>query len=356
MRHQKIIAVNEKRAPKRNYPPYVTYELEQEELESYNKVALYVNESGADIFCVQHEFGLFGGFDGVFILKLLEKIKIPIITFLHTIPILKSSKRRKYRLGILKKICKFSKYIIVTANIGKKLLIDECNISLKKIVTIRHGGPFIPYPSKRERAQVKRKLNLRRKFIILSYGLLSKNKGYHIGIEAVSKLIKKYPNITYLILGEPHPIGKRKDQNISKRLRRKVKDLRVKNNVLFIDEYLDEGKLIDYLKMADIYLMPYLTKEQVSSGTLAYAMTTGSCIVSTPFIYAKELLDRNRGFFIDFESSNSIVKIVSDLIKHPREIERTRKKTYEFATRFTWPEIGKQFIEVFQKAKKLNIK
>lgn len=347
---QEVVAINEKEESLRSYPAYVKYKLQAEDPGAYDRAASYINNNGANLFCLQHEFGLFGGLDGIFILKLLEKIKIPIITFLHTIPVLRGSKRRKYRLSILKKICKFSKYIIVTADIGKKTLIDDCHALENRFVTIRHGGPDISFPRTRERKKLREQFNLAKKFVILSYGLLSKNKGYRLGIEAVSKLTKKYPNIVYLILGRQHPLRIKKEGDIIKYFRKKARALKVKKNILFIAKYIDKKELITYLKIPDVYLMPYLTKEQISSGTLAYAITTGNCIVTTPFAYAKELLVKKRGYFIDFESSSSIVKVVSDLIENPKKIEETRRKAYKFARKFIWAEVAKKTIQVFRKA------
>lgn len=350
---QRVIAVNEMMAPKRNYPPTVKYQLDQEEFESYDKAALYVNESGADILCLQHEYGLFGGLDGIFILKLLEKIKIPIVSIYHSIPILKDSKRQKYRLGVLKDIAKFSKFIIVTAEIGRKGLIKECKIPAKKIITIYHGAPDVSYPTKKEREELKTRLNLREKFVILNFGLISRGKGLEYIIEAASRLSKKYPKLILLILGTSHPMHLAgKEGSYYSSLKEKVKNFGIKNNVRFINKFLKEERLIDYLRMADIYLMPYAkkSKSQISSGTLAYAMAAGNCVVSTPFLYAKELIGKNRGYFIDFESSDSIVRVVSDLIEKPKEIEKTRKKAYEFARKFTWPEVAKKIIQVFQRA------
>lgn len=348
---QKVIAVDEMKAPKRNYPALVKYWLDQEELKSYEKTADYINESGADILFLQHEYNIFGGFDGVFILKLLKKIKIPAVTFFHTIPILKDSKKREYRLGLLKKICKFSKYAITTVDIGKKILTRDCMAPSKKIVVVYHGGPNIPLSSKKERDKIKKKLKLKEKFIILSHGFLSKKKGHHIGIKAVSKLIKKYPNIVYIILGKARPI-KRKyfGEDFAFYLRKQIKDLKIEKNVLLINKYSTEEEIIEYLKISDIFLMPYLVKEKVSSGVLAYAMVAGSCVVSTPFIHAKELIGKDRGYFIDFESSDSIAETVSDLIENPKKIEETRKKTYEFGRSFTWEKTAEKLVKILQKA------
>ena len=350
---QKVIAVNEMTAPKRAYSLLVKYQLPQEELECYDKVAAYVNESGADVFCLQHEYGLFGGFDGIFILKLLQNIKIPIVSVYHSIPMLKGSKRKEYRLKILKDIARFSKFVIVTADIGKKVLIKECKIPTSKIVTIHHGAPAVPYPTLKEKEKLKEKFNLRGRLVMSSFGLISKSKGFDYGVEAMLNLSKKYPNLVFLILGQAHPIhANAMEKDYYSSLLKKVEKFNLKNNILFIGRYLSEEELVNYLRLTDIYLTSYLTKPQISSGTIAYAMATGNCVVSTPFIYAKELIGKDRGYYINFGSSDSIVKVVSDLIDHPRKIEKAREKAYEFGRQFTWPEVAKKIIQVFQRAMK----
>ena len=350
---QKVIAVNEMTAPKRAYSLLVKYQLPQEELGCYDKVAAYVNESGADVFCLQHEYGLFGGFDGIFILKLLQNIKIPIVSVYHSIPMLKGSKRKEYRLKILKDIARFSKFVIVTADIGKKVLIKECKIPTSKIVTIHHGAPAVPYPTLKEKEKLKEKFNLRGRLVMSSFGLISKSKGFDYGVEAMLNLSKKYPNLVFLILGQAHPIhANAMEKDYYSSLLKKVEKFNLKNNILFIGRYLSEEELVNYLRLTDIYLTPYLTKPQISSGTITYAMATGNCVVSTPFIYAKELIGKDRGYYINFGSSDSIVKVVSDLIDHPRKIEKAREKAYEFGRQFTWPEVAKKIIQVFQRAMK----
>lgn len=346
---QKVIAVNE-RGEKVKYSPKVVFEIEKEKLESYEKAAAYINESGADLFCLQHEYNLFGGFDGIFVLKILAGVKIPIVSSLHTIPVIKDSKRRGYRLKILKKIAQFGKYIIVTAEIGKDTLVKECKVPARKIITIYHGAPDVSYILSEEREKIKEKFNIKGRFVVSTYGLLSSGKGIDYGIEAIGKLSKSYPEILYLIIGESHP-AKREEYPL---FELKVKKLKIKNNVLFINKYLSEKEIIDYLRLTDIYLMPSLTKTQISSGTLSYAMAAGTCVLSTPFVYAKELIGKDRGFFIDLADTKSIVKVISNLIENPERIEKTRKKAYEFARRFTWPEVAKKYLEVFSKAARNN--
>jgi len=345
---QKVIAVNEVAASKRDYLDLVVSQLNQEELDSYKKTALYINESGADVLFLQHEYGLFGGSDGVFILRLLEKIKIPIVSFLHSIPVLKRAKRRDFRLWILENIGKISKYVITTAEIGKEVLTKECSIRQEKIALVRHGGYDIAYPTKKEKEKIKKEHNLKGKFVILSYGLITKSKGFDYGLEAVAKLRDKYPEIFYLILGVPHPIhASLMEKGDCSTLQRKIKELKIENNVKLVGRFLERNELIENLKMADVFLLPYLSKTQISSGVLANAVTCGNCVVSTPFSYAKEIIQKNRGYLVDFASSDSIVEVLTNLIENPQKIEETRLAAYGLGRSFTWQRMAENFVRIF---------
>jgi glycosyltransferase involved in cell wall biosynthesis len=348
---QKVIAINELGDGKRNYSALVKWEMEQENLESYQKTAFYINESGADILFLQHEYGLFGGFDGIFVLKLLEKLKVPIVSFYHSIPIEPQSKKRNFRLYILKNIGEMSSEVITTVEIGKKVLEKECGISAEKISIIRHGGYDVPYPQKEERETLKKKNGLKGRFVILTYGLITKSKGIDYALEGIAKLKTKYPKIIYILAGAFHPIHTRmSEKNYCGNLQKKIKKLKLTNNVKLLNRYLEKKELIEYLKMADVFLLPYLTKEQISSGVLANAVTTGNCVLSTPFSYAQEIIgNQKRGYFIDFKSSDSIFKVISYLISNPQKIEEARLRAYQFGRDFTWQKMAEKFIQILQK-------
>ncbi|HOA47297.1 MAG TPA: glycosyltransferase [Candidatus Pacearchaeota archaeon] len=349
---QKVIAINEKNAPKRDYLATVKWELEQEDLDSYQKTANYINECGADVLFLQHEYGLFGGFDGIFVLKLLEKLKVPIVSFYHTIPLIPTSKRREFRLNIIKNIGNISKHIITTTQSGKEILEKECKIPVRKISIVHHGGYDIPYPKQKDKEELKKKYGFQGKFIVLTYGLITKSKGIDYAIEAIAKLKDKHPNILYIIAGTSHPVKiKLAEKDYYSDLQLKTKKAKAADNVKFVNKYFEEEELIDYLKMADLFLIPYLVREQISSGVLANAATTGNCILSTPFPYAKEIIgeDEERGYFIDFENSDSIAQKIAFLIENPKIIEKKRKEMYQFGRNFTWQKMAEEFIKILQK-------
>lgn len=352
---QKVIAINEKNAPERDYSALVKWEIEQENLDSYQKTANYINESGADVLFLQHEYGLFGGFDGIFILKLLEKVKIPIVSFYHSIPITPDAKKRGFRLYILKNIGKMSSQIITTLGTGKEVLKKECGLSPKKISVIYHGGYDISFPKKEEKEKLKKKYNFENRFVVLTYGLITQSKGIDYGLEAIAKLKTKYPNILYIIAGASHPMhAKAIEKDYYENLKEKIEKFGIQNNIYLINHFLEKEELIEYLKMADLFLIPYLTREQISSGVLANAATTGNCILSTPFPYAKEIIGENeeRGYFINFEDSNSIAEKIAFLIENPKKIEKTRFQMYQFAKSFTWEKMAEKFIKILQKCER----
>lgn len=347
---QKVIAINEKKDIKRGYPPEVPYILEQEELSSYEKVAQYINKSGADILFLQHEFNLFGGFDGVFLLDLLKKIKVPILSFLHALPILKSSKAREWRLMILKEITSKSKGVISISKKGIKFLKKEFNLPSEKVFHVWHGIPFVPFVSKKEKIRLKRKYNLQKRFVIVTYGLLSKYKGINWALESIAMLKRKYPQILYVILGEPHFLfSKQFFKNFSEDIKNKIKKLSLERFVKLNLSYLKEEEIINYLRLSDIFLAPYLNPEQISSGTLSLALGCGCCCVATPFIYAKEVLQRERGFLVPFEDREALKKIISYIIENPKEVEKRRKKAYDFAKNLHWEKVAKKILKIIDK-------
>ena len=343
---QKVIAINEKKDIKRGYPPEVCYILNQEEIPSYEKVALYINKSGADFLFLQHEFGLFGGFDGVFLIDLLKKIKIPILTFFHTVPLLKSSKRREWRLKVLKEILFKSKGAITPSKRGVRFLKKEFSSFPGKIFHVWHGIPSISFPSKKERDLLKKKYHFQGRFVILTYGLISKNKGIFWTLDAFSNLTKKYPQILYLILGKHHPCVLKE---FLKEIQKKIKRLSLEKSVKFVPSFFEEEKLIEYLKLSDVFLVPYLSREQVSSGTLSLALGCGCCCVATPFVYAKEVLQRERGFFVPFENKSALERIISHIIENPKEVEKKREKAYDFAKKLHWEKVAKKILKIVEK-------
>ncbi len=342
-----VLAVDEK-GKKRRYDDEVKYSIKEETVKSYKKAAEYVNESGADVVCLQHEFGIYGGFDGTLVLDMMKEIKVPIITSLHTVPITKSAKRRDTRMEILREIIKYSKRVLLTTELAKECLKKEAGAPDRKLKMILHGTPDVKFVDPEEK---KKKLGLENKKIISTIGMINPNKGIDLIIEALPKIVKKHKDMVYLIAGGIHPKDRKKVAKYLNKLMKKAKKLGVAKYIKRVDKYFSEKELTDHFQATDIFLTPYPTLEQVSSGTLAYAVACGTCIVSTPYIYAKELIGKNeRGFLIKFGEADDLSEKINYILDHPKKQKEFEKKTYRFGRRMIWSTVAKKHFEIFEEA------
>jgi glycosyltransferase involved in cell wall biosynthesis len=331
---------------KYKYESVVKCEIDQESLDSLDNVARYINESGADVVSLQHEFGIWGGFEGEFVGYFLKKLKIPVVTSLHTVPLVKTAKRRENRIRLIKLMAKYSKKTVVVIEKAKKQLTNEYKIPAKKIEVIPHGASDMEFVE----AEIgKEKIGLSGKKVISTFGLINPNKGIDYIIEAMPKILVKHPDAIYQILGRPHPASIQAKE-FYKKIEQKVKELNLEKNVLFVNKYLSTEEIIKYLQATDIYITPYLVPEQVSSGTLSYAVVAGRCVVSTHYAHANEMLKDGRGVFIEMKDSNDIAVKVNNLFDHPEEIRKKEKLAYEYGRRFTWPKVAERYLAVFSEA------
>lgn len=336
-----IVAINDIRK-RYEYDASVKCEIDQENLDSLDKAVRYINESGADVVSIQHEFGIWGGFDGEFVKYFIKKIKMPVVTTLHTVPLLKSAKRRENRVRLIKAMAKYSAKVTVMIEWAKEQLQNEYGIPQNKIEIVPHGAPFVE-PAYSARA--KEEFGFVGKKIISTFGLISPNKGINFVVEAMPKILKKHPDAVYLILGQPHPASPQAKIYHNK-LKQLVNKLNLKKRVLFVDRYLKTEEVIKYLQATDIYITPYLVPEQVSSGTLTFAVVAGKCIVSTSYAHAKELLKKGWGTFVEMASSEAISKAINYLLDHPKEINKKGELAYKFGQNLVWPKIGGKYFKV----------
>ncbi len=266
---------------------------------------------------------------------------------------MKSSKAREWRLKILREITSKSKGIISLSKRGVRFLKEEFNLSSKEVLHVWHGTPSISFAGKKERAELKRKYNLQKRFVIVTYGLLSKYKGIDWALETIAMLKRKYPQILYVILGEPHFLfSKQFFKDFSEDIKNKIKKLSLERFVKLNLSYLNENEIINYLRLSDIFLAPYLIPEQISSGTLSLALSCGCCCVATPFVYAKEVLQKNRGFLVPFEDKEALKQVISYIIENPTKIEEIRKKAYDFAKDLHWERVAKKILRIIDKVLK----
>lgn len=324
------------------YPWEVKFKIDQGKLDTYLQAADYVNQSGADLVSLQHEFGLFGGQYGEYIVSFTERLKLPLITTLHTVV---DNPESKYGI-IIKKLIKKSKVVVVMMEKIKEKLVNEYGVPSEKIVTIHHGTPNLPFMSTEK---YKKKRNLTGRIILGNINLLSPIKGIEYALEAVSEIAKKYPRVLYLVTGQSHPVYKQsKGEKYRNFLKKTVKKLEIEKNVRFINEYLTLDKLIDWLRTIDFYITPYLDPHQAASGALAYAVGVGKCCISTPYLYAQEVLGSGRGVLVPFKDGKAIADSVMALWENPDKKRRMEKSAYAFGRLMTWSNVALQYLDLFR--------
>ncbi len=336
-----VIAMNDQ-GQEYDYPPIVTKTIRDRVRADYEKMADYINASGAEICLLEHEYGIYGGDSGLLILELLRKLKIPIISTFHTV----LQKPAFHQKEVLKKIGEYSSRIVVMSSLAIEFLTDVFGFPREKIVRIEHGVPdFI----KINDAPVVKPESWKNRMVMLTFGLLGRNKGIETVIKALPGIVKNHPELLYVVLGKTHPhVVKHAGEEYRNYLINLTNELGMVNHVEFLDQYVLESELMEYLRASDIYVTPYLNKAQITSGTLAYAVGGGSAVVSTPYWHAEELLADGRGLLFNFHDYDALAKIVNELLDNPDELNLLKKKAYEYGLNIAWPKIGYQYLSVFK--------
>ena len=336
-----VIAINDNTY---RYGKDVIYELPQQDCKSYADIAGWINRSDIQVLAVEHEYGIYGGDWGKYLLDLTSRMKKPIVTTLHTVLPNPDEKQK----SILQELCRESSEIVTMASNSRKILCDVYEADPVKINVIHHGVPVFDLPSREE---LKKQAQLENRTVISTFGLISPGKGLEYGIRAVAEAVKKHPDILYLIIGQTHPVVKRQfGEAYRGSLEKIVDDCGLRRNVRFINRYLEKEELVRYIKLSDIYMTPYLGKDQAVSGTLAYAAGYGRAIVSTPYLYAKEMLADGHGMLAEFRDAGSLAGCIDYLIEHPDKKAEMEKKTYELGKTMTWESVADSYEKVFSKA------
>jgi len=329
-----------------DYPERVKFEIRENVLRDYISATDFLNLNQIDTVILQHEYGIFGGKDGVDIIHMLKNLKIPTITTLHTV----LSKPSGEQHSIIQELAKYSQKFVVMAHKAKKILNDIYKIPDSMISIIPHGIPDIPFV---DPYFYKDKFGLEDKRVILTFGLIGPSKGIEFMIEALPKIIEKHDNTIYIILGVTHPgLLRTHGEEYRHSLQLKVKKLGLEDHVQFHNKFVDLETLTEYLIATDIYMTPYLSKEQITSGTLAYAVGAGNAVVSTPYLYAEELLANGRGRLVPFRDSESISKEINELLSNEHKRNTIRKKAYLHGRAMVWKEVAEHYLrlvgEVFE--------
>ncbi len=341
-KHEAIVVAINDLNQNYEYPEEVKFTLRQEHQRDYIQAAKFINYSGSDICILEHEYGIYGGESGVYILPLLHRLEIPLMVTLHTVV-----KNPSYiEKAILKEIGKMADLIVVMSQKAIRFLTDVYQIPFEKIVQLEHGVPDLQFNPE----LIKKEFNLENKKVLLTFGLISRNKGIETVIRALPQVVQKHPNTIYLILGRTHPsVIRHSGEEYRSYLKILVKTLNLENNVFFFNEFVNQKDLFRYLYATDIYITPYLNEAQITSGTLSYAVGTGAAVISTPYWHAQELLADGRGRLFDFNNFNQLAQILLELLDKPDVLKTLRKKAYDYGRNITWPKIGQKYVEAAEK-------
>jgi glycosyltransferase involved in cell wall biosynthesis len=326
------------------YPDEVTFEIRQNHLSDYRLAAEYINFSGADVISLQHEFGIFGGADGRYILELLENLRSPVVTTLHTVLPEPPAGLR----DTLIRVADLSDKLVVMNARAAPILTGVYGISPQKIEVIHHGVPDVPFIDPN---YYKDHFGVEGRLVLLTFGLLSRNKGIEFMLEALPELVARHPEVVYIVLGATHPeVKRRQGEEYRLFLQRRVHELGLDEHVIFHDRYVSLEELCEFIGACDIYVTPYQAKDQIVSGTLAYAVGMGKAVVSTPYLYAAEVLDEGRGRLVEFGSSASMTNALVELVENEGERHQMRKRAYEYGRQMTWDQVSLRYQDLFEKA------
>jgi glycosyltransferase involved in cell wall biosynthesis len=336
-----IIAIDEPGGEVRQYGPEVVARLQQDRRDSYPDVAAIVNAHPAQMLNIQHEYGLFGGERGEWLIDMLQAVEKPVALTLHTV----LPEPDETMLRVTRELCRYSTIVVVLSETGRDLLARVYGVDPTCVRVIHHGVPDVPF---RSTDAAKASFGIGQRMVISTFGLINRGKGLEYAIEAMRYVVDRHPETLYLILGETHPVVRRQEgESYRESLQQLVRDFGLTHNVQLIDKYLDFDELVSYLEATDIYLTPYLNPTQIVSGTLAYAVGCGKAIVSTPYLYAEEVLANHRGFLCKFRDANSIAHTVTALLDDPALRRATERRAYRFGRQMTWPHVAAEYGKLF---------
>ena len=326
------------------YPPEVRFEIAEQDLPSYLRAADFLNITDVDVLCVEHEFGIFGGRAGSHVLALLHELRMPIVTTLHTILRDPTLDQRR----VMRDLIRLSTRLVVMAEKGREFLLDVYKAPVAKIDLIPHGIPDMPFA---DPDYFKDELGVAGKQVLLTFGLLSPNKGIEYALRALPDIIAAFPNTVFIVVGQTHPNLLRDAGELHRlSLERMAKDLGVQKHVIFFNRFVELDELMRFIGAADIYLTPYLTEAQITSGTLAYAFGAGNAVVSTPYWYAQELLTAERGKLVPFRDPKAIAKAVIELLHDEPLRHLMRKNAYRLGRDMVWSRVAQLYMKSFDQA------
>jgi glycosyltransferase involved in cell wall biosynthesis len=327
------------------YPPRVRFELSEKDIRSYRRAADFLNINNVDLVCLQHEYGIYGGRAGSHIIALLQELRMPIVTTLHTI----LSDPNPDQLRVLKEIAALSDRLAVMSERGVTFLRDIYGVSIDKIDCIPHGIPDVPFVDPSFHKDL---FGVEGKIVLLSFGLLSANKGIENVINALPAILARHPNVVYIILGATHPhVLLNEGETYRLSLQWLAQEKGVEGQVIFYNRFVSLEELIEFISAADIYITPYLNAAQITSGTLAYTLGAGKAVISTPYWYAEEMLAEERGILVPFRDPDALAAKVNELLDNEAKRHAMRKRAYLFGRSMIWPRVAERYKESFERAR-----
>jgi len=325
-----------------NYPKRVEFTIQQTQQKDYFEAANFINSSNTDVVCIQHEYGIYGGWDGIYILSLISGLSVPVVVILHTVLKNPTPNQKK----IIQEMSQRAENLVVMSNYAVTLLQEVYGVPPEKIKMLYHGTPDF---TSIDNNHYKKRFQVEGKQTLLTFGLLSPNKGIETVIRALPDIVKEFPKLIYVVLGKTHPnVLKEYGEKYRSSLISLVDDLGLEDHVIFDNRFVNLEELYAWLMAADIYITPYLNEAQIVSGTLSYAIGAGNAIISTPYWYAKEILADGRGRLVDFGDSKSLSSVLRDLLSDKSKLKALREKTYKFGRQMRWEKISEKYFEIFK--------
>jgi glycosyltransferase involved in cell wall biosynthesis len=339
-----IVAITD-RGSAYDYPPAVAFQIKDDNIEEYIRAADFLNAGRFDTVCLQHEFGIFGGEAGADILVLLSHLTMPVVTTFHTV----LAKPTAVQRAVMERIIEASSKVIVMAKKGRELLRSVYHIPDDKIEVIAHGIPDVAFAGP---DAAKTKLGFGGRSVILTFGLLSPNKGIEVMIDAMPSILKRRLDAVYVVLGATHPnLVRDQGETYRQRLMARVRELGIEDHVVFLDQFVDQAKLLEFISMCDVYVTPYLNEAQMTSGTLAYSFGLGKPVVSTPYWHARELLADGRGVLVPFGDAAAIGNEIAELLTDDAHRQAMCRRAYTVSRTMTWGCTAERYMSAFENAR-----
>lgn len=328
-----------------DYPARVRWSLAQDDVRSYQEAAEFLNFNNIDMVCLQHEYGIFGGPAGSHILHLLRCLKMPVVTTLHTV----LREPDPNQLVVMEEIAELSDRLIVMSQLSSQFLQEIFKVPGSKIDMVPHGVPNLPFLDPNF---YKDRFGVEGKAVLLTFGLLSPNKGIENVIQALPEILSKHKNVAYMVAGATHPhILRREGEKYRASLQALAKEMGVESEVIFHNRFVSPEEMVEFIGAADIYITPYRHEAQVVSGTLAYALGAGKAIISTPYWHAIELLDDRRGALVPFQNPAAIAQKTIELLDTPAIRHAMRKRAYLFAREMVWKRVAQGYMDSFARVR-----